>query len=162
MKYTFTLVLVATVAVLAACASVPAQRQFESVPLGKVYYGSYINITAPPSEGWHLIESNPAGMSFARSGSQPNESFAAGVAMFDLPEQTNSPAEFETLIIKKASYDLETERFSTRKFEHHFTDTRGDPCVQVHNVSEDKQAQVGGGRTERRIRGRGALRRRVV
>ena len=137
------------VAALAACASAPATRQFESVPPGKVYYSSYLNIAAPQAEGWHLIESSSVSMSFARSGSQPNESFAAAVAMFDLTEQTNSSAEFEALIIKKASYDLETERFSTTKFEHHYMDIRGYACVQIHNVSEDNQAQVGGGRTER-------------
>lgn len=90
-------------------------------------------------------------MSFARRGHEPNESFAAVLAMFDLSQQTNSPAEFEALIIKQASHDLETERFSTSTFEHRYSEARGYPCVQIHNVSEDKQAQVGGGRTERLI-----------
>lgn len=132
---------------LSACA-VPAQaRKSQNVPPGKVYSGSTLNITAPNSEGWQLLKSDPSGMAFARRGSASGESFAAQVTIFD-PPQTNSPKEFEALIVKGAQSDLETDRFSTKTFTHQFTSSRGYACVQMKNVSEDRQAKSGPNKTE--------------
>lgn len=132
---------------LSACA-VPTQvRESQNVPSGKVYAGKILNIAAPNSEGWQLLNFSPSGMAFARKGNVPGESFAAQVAIFD-PPQTDSPEEFEALIVKGAQGDAETDRFSTGKFTHQFTAARGYPCVQMQNVSEDRQAKTGPNKTE--------------
>ena len=118
-----------------------------SVPPGKVYSGPILNVTAPNSEGWHLVKKDSSGMVFARSGSASGESFVALVAIFD-PPQTDSPKEFETIIVKSAQGDVETNRFSVIKFTHQFTAVRGYPCVQMQDVSEDRQANTGQNKTE--------------
>ncbi|MEW6312692.1 MAG: hypothetical protein AB1513_01390 [Pseudomonadota bacterium] len=132
---------------LSSC-TVPTQvSESQNVPPGKVYAGPILNIAAPNSEGWQLLKSDPSGMAFARRGSASGESFAAQVAIFD-PPQTNSPEEFEALIVKGAQSDAETERFSTKSFIHQFTSSRGYPCVQMKNISEDRQAEIGPNKTE--------------
>lgn len=132
---------------LSSCA-VPTQvRESQNVPPGKVYSGPTLNIAAPNSEGWQLLKSDPSGMAFARRGSASGESFAAQVTIFD-PPQTNSPEEFEALIVKGAKSDAETDRFSTKSFTHQFTSSRGYPCVQMKNISEDRQAKSGPNKTE--------------
>jgi hypothetical protein len=127
---------------LSACA-VPTQvREFQNVPPGKVYAGTILNIAAPNSEGWQLLKSDPSGMAFGRKGNAPGESFTALVAIFD-PPQSDSPEEFEAFIVKGAQSDAETDRFSTSNFTHQFTSVRGYPCVQMLNISEDRQDKNG-------------------
>ncbi|MEE8343523.1 MAG: hypothetical protein V3R51_06935 [Gammaproteobacteria bacterium] len=138
---------VAIILGLSGCAATVPLRNFGPVPPGEVYPGKYMNITAPKSEGWSLIGSSTSGMVFARNGDAPNESFAAQVIIFDL-RQTKSPEDFEALIVRKAGRDLETRRFTTKDFSHQYSDARGYPCVQAHNVTEDRQARTGPNKTE--------------
>jgi len=140
------IVLIAIVG-LSACAIPTPVSESQNVPPGKIYAGKVLNITAPNSEGWKLLKSTSSGMAFARNGSAPDESFVAAVVIFD-PPQTNSPKEFEAIIVKGAQSDAETKRFSTTEFTHQFTSVRGYPCVQMHNISEDRQAQTGNNKTE--------------
>lgn len=132
---------------LSACAIPTPSRTFEGVPPGKQYEGGYINIAAPKSEGWHLVESSTSGMAFARSGDASNESFAAQVSMFDLP-QTNSPEEFEALITRGVEEDSARTRFTTKQFSHQYSHGRIYPCLQIHSVLEDKYAQTSSSKTE--------------
>jgi hypothetical protein len=129
------------------CLSSCAVAETQNVPPGKVYAGKVLNIAAPNSEGWRLLKSFPSGMAFARQGNAPGETFVAGVAIFN-PPQTDSPEEFEALIVKGAQSDAETERFSTSNFRHQFISARGYPCVQMENISEDRQAKTGPNKTE--------------
>lgn len=129
-----------------ACVPPAPRTAPERVPAGQAFLGSYINITAPKSEAWHLLESSGRGMAFARQGESPNASFAASVMMFDLPP-TNGAKEFEELIVRQASGDLETKRFTTKEFSHHYNDARGYPCVRMHNLSEDREARTASGGT---------------
>lgn len=111
------------------------------VRAGDLYKGNYINVKAPSSDGWLLLESSPAGIVFGRDSNTSHESFVALILMFDLP-LTNSPKEFENLIIQVAGRDLETDRFTTKDFSHKYSETRGYPCVDIHNVSTDRKAQT--------------------
>jgi len=140
-----TALLLTTIGLSACVAS--ASRRYPEVQPGMVYRGPILNITAPNSAGWHMLKSDPSGVAFARDGNAPGESFAAQVAIFN-PPQTDSPEEFEALIVKGAKSDAETERFSTSKFTHQFTAARGYPCVQMQNISEDRQAKTGPNKTE--------------
>ncbi len=130
---------------LSAC-TVSHQGNAKFVPPGKVFAGPLLNVSAPNSEGWQQLESSPSGMTFARKGEAPGESFAARVTRFD-PPQTDSPEEFENLIVQGAIRDAETERFSTKQFSHQYISTRGYPCVQMKNISEDRLAQIGSNNT---------------
>jgi hypothetical protein len=132
---------------LSACAVPTSVRESQNMPPGKVYAGKILNIAAPNSEGWQLLKSSPSGMAFARSGDASGESFVAQVVIFD-PPQTDSPEEFEAFIVKAAQSDAETDRFSTSNFKHKFTSARGYPCVQMQNISEDRQAKTGSNKIE--------------
>lgn len=132
---------------LSACATSTQVREPQNVLPGKVYAGKLLTVTAPNSEGWHLLKSDSSGMAFARKSTLPGESFAAQVAIFDSP-QTDSPVEFEAFIVKGARSDADTNRFSTSMFTHQFTSARGYPCVQIQNISEDRQAKTGPNKTE--------------
>ena len=135
------------VALVSACAPSVRTRGLPRVPAGSFYPGTYINITAPRSDGWHLVESSDRGMTFARSGTASGESFTAQVLIFPL-EPTSSPEEFEALVVEQATRAANTQRFSTTDLSHSYSEARGFPCVKMHNVSIDREAQIGGGRTE--------------
>jgi hypothetical protein len=142
-----TLTFSSVILVLTACATSTSVHDSKFIPPGKLFEGLVINITAPKSEGWKLLKSEPSVWIFGRRGSTPGESFAAMVAMFD-PPQTDSPENFEALIVQGAQADSNTERFRTKTFTHQFTSARGYPCVQMSNISEDTQAQSGPNKTE--------------
>lgn len=131
---------------LTSCFAPTRPNNSEFVPPGKVYSGSYIIVAAPNSTGWSLVSSNSAGMAFARRGADEQESFIASVEMFDFP-QLKSVQEFESHVIKEISRDLETQRFTTNDFSHELSNERSYPCVRIHNISQDTEAQVGDGAT---------------
>jgi len=137
LSYLFIVILIIS---LSACASRNSAQKNPNVPPGKVYSGKVLNITAPKSDGWKLLQASPQGMAFGKQGDIPTESLAARVLKFD-PPQTDSPEEFESLIVEGAKSDADTERFSTKHFSHKFSSSRGYPCVRIKNVSEDKQAR---------------------
>ncbi|MCC6141478.1 MAG: hypothetical protein IT389_12785 [Nitrospira sp.] len=139
--------LLAVASITASCAGPSQVREPQNVPPGKLYAGPIINITAPNSEGWQLLKSDSSGLAFGRRGNAPDESFTAQVATFN-PPQTDSPEEFESLMVKGAQSDANTERFQTKSFTHKFTSARGYPCVQMNNISEDTKAQSGPNKTE--------------
>lgn len=58
-----------------------------------MFAGGYVNVTAPNSDGWQLIQSSGSGMAFAKGGQAANESFGAQVLMFNLAP-TNTPQEW--------------------------------------------------------------------
>jgi len=149
-RSTFIVALSMAIVVLAACAVSNPAREYPSVMPGMVYRGTVLNIAAPNSEGWHLLGSSPSRMAFARNGDGPGECFIAQVVMFN-PPQTNSPEEFEALIVQGVQSDANTDRFSTKQFTHQFTSARGYPCVQMQNISEDRQAQIGPNKIEKLI-----------
>lgn len=131
---------------LASCATGPSYAP-KPVPAGYLYEGGYINVRVPNSNGWHLVSSSPAGMEFARSGAEPDESFAAQVLMFPLQETKDSD-EFLSLIKKGFERDTDLARFDVIAANFKYTDKRGYPCVAVSYVTKDKQAQTSPTRRE--------------
>ena len=132
-----------SVCLLSACTT--STHKPQPVSAGKIFEGDLLNVTAPNSNEWHLLESSFRGIAFARFGNEPGESFIAQVTIFFNPPQTDSPEKFEALIVKGAQSDLETERFSTSAYTHEYSDSRGYPCVLLHNISEDRRADTGKG-----------------
>jgi hypothetical protein len=123
---------------LSSCAAPGPTRH--PVPAGALYEGPNLNIRAPNSEGWHLVQSNPSGMSFAKAGVAPNESFGAQVPLLRL-EPTTTPAQFETLIKEGAEKDTDLGRFEVQEASYKFTNERSYECVRTHSLVKDKAPQ---------------------
>lgn len=127
-----------TVLVLNGCAA--PSRQAVSVSPGQLFAGSYINVTAPASDGWYLAQSSPSGMAFAKHGQAVNETFAAQVAMFNLAP-TKTPEEFEVLIKNAVQKDTDPNRFNVQQVSFKYTSERSYPCVRYHSVTQDMTPQ---------------------
>ncbi len=111
------------------------------VPAGKMYRGEMLDIRAPNSEGWSLIDSTPGGWSFAREGSGPHESYVASVSAFPLNETTDSE-EFLELIKTGVEKDTSPNRFTITGVTLEYTEARGYPCVKYQATTEDKKAKL--------------------
>lgn len=122
---------------LQGCAGTAQPRKSVSVSPGQMFAGGYINVTAPTSDGWQLIQSSGSGMAFAKSGRAANESFGAQVLMFNLAP-TNTPQEFEALIKTSAEKDTDPTRFDTQQMSFKYSTERNYPCVRYHSVVQDK------------------------
>ena len=127
-----------TALVLNGCAA--PSRQAVSVSPGQLFAGSYINVTAPLSDGWYLAQSSPSGMAFTKHGQAANETFAAQVAMFNLAP-TKTPEEFEELIRNAVQNDTDPNRFNVQQVSFKYTSERSYPCVRYHSVTQDKTPQ---------------------
>ncbi len=114
---------------------------------GFLYEGSYINVRAPDSEGWHLVSSSPAGMEFARSGAEQGESFGAQLLMFPLAP-TNGKEEFVSVIKQSFENDFHAGRYEAIDSEFKYSEDRDYPCVEVAYVVKDTQAQTSPSRRE--------------
>ena len=125
---------------LTACAPGPSHPP-KPVPAGYSYTGSYINIRAPNSHGWHRLGSTPAVMAFARNGTEPSESYAASVAVSFLEETADSD-EFVELMKKKTEEGTDPSRFETIELDFEYSEERGYPCVIVNFVTQDKKART--------------------
>lgn len=151
MKHCFCKAVSITIFSLSTSIIFAQSRAYQDVPPGKVFEGKILNITAPNSEGWKLAKADSSGMAFGRRLPEKiKESTIASVAVFAAP-QTDIPDEFEAAIVNSAKVDANNERFTTSTFTHKFTNVRGYPCVQMQNISEDKNAQTSPTTTETQI-----------
>ena len=132
--------------IVSGCVSNP-QRESRPVPAGYLYEGGYINIKVPNSDGWHLVNSSPAGMEFAKSGVEEKESFGAQVLMFPLQETKNED-EFLSLIKSGFEADTDPSRFNINQLDFSYTEKRGYSCVKVVGELEDKKALTSPGHRE--------------
>ena len=127
------------VAILAlpSCASQPPGV---AVAPGKLFPGGFVNIKAPTSDGWRLIQSSGSGMVFGREGQSKGDSFVAALSMFNLPP-TKTPDEFESLIKTAAAKDIDPGRFDIQQQSSKYSDERRYPCVRYQAVAKDKRPQ---------------------
>jgi len=132
---------------LASCVTSGPTKKSNEIPANFLYAGSYINIHAPNSSGWHLLESSNNGMAFARGGGAPSANLAAQVSMFNLPK-TETPDEFLSFIKRGIAKDTDSTRFDNIESDFSYTEERGYPCVRIKNTTRDNQAQTGGTRKE--------------
>ncbi|MHB1214071.1 MAG: hypothetical protein ACYCY9_03695 [Thiobacillus sp.] len=124
---------------LQGCAGTAQPQKFVSVSPSQKFEGGYINITAPNSDGWQLVQS-PTGMSFGKAGPASNESFGAQVLGFKLAA-TNTPQEFEALIIKSAEKDADPSRFDVQQMSFKYSTERSYPCIRYRSVVQDNAPQ---------------------
>ena len=144
MKNIFIILLLFT---LISCVGIRQKRNLIPVQAGHIYKGEYINIRAPNSDGWYLVNSSPGGMEFARRGLSKNETFAAQLLIFPLPEMKSND-EFISLVKKSIQADINTGRYEEIKTEYAFTNKRNYPCVKVVSTVNDKQSKVSGNSLE--------------
>lgn len=124
---------------LNGCAgSAPVRKTF--VAPGELFAGGYINVRAPTTPGWQIMQSSGSGMAFAKEGQAlQNESFVAQVSMFNLVA-TSTPAEFQALIKTSIEQDTDPSRFTVQKASYELSNERSYPCVRYSSVTEDNAA----------------------
>ncbi|HET7922958.1 MAG TPA: hypothetical protein VFM15_09415 [Gammaproteobacteria bacterium] len=122
---------------LQGCAGTTQSQGFVSVRPDQLFAGSYINVRAPNTDGWKLLQSSDSGMAFAKGGQAANESFGAQVLKFNLAP-TKSPQEFEALIKESAERDADPSRFNVQQMSFKYSNERSYPCVRYHSVVQDK------------------------
>ena len=125
---------------LQGCAGMAQSQKGVAVTPGQSFSGEYINITAPNSDGWELIQSSGLGMVFAKRGQAANESIVAQVSMFNLAP-TDTPQEFEVLIKMLAAKGTDPSRFDVQKINFEYSSERSYPCVRLRSVALDKAPQ---------------------
>ena len=117
------------------------QAKEQAVEPGQRFTGPIINIGAPHSEGWKLMESSGNAVTFGRSGASSGESFIAAVLRFSLPE-AQSKDEFVALIERNVEDDAPPERFTNIESTFEYSDQRGYPCVLYKAIGEDTKAKI--------------------
>ena len=122
---------------LQGCAGTAQSRKITSVSPGQVFAAGYINITAPTTDGWKLLQSSSVGPGFAKGGQTPSESFAAQVLAFKLAP-TNTPQELEALIKKAVEEDAPPSRFNIKNISFEYSNERSYPCVRYNSIVVDK------------------------
>jgi hypothetical protein len=123
------------VLVLAGCAT----RQ----PLapGQLFSDPFLDIRAPASAGWTLLESGAGGMAFARGDASAGKSYVAQVGAFRL-SPFRTPDEFLSIIKDGFARDTSPERFKAIEADFQLTTERPYPCVRVRSSSQDTQART--------------------
>lgn len=104
---------------------------------GQPFSSDYVNVKAPDSTGWLLMQASDAGITFGRKGPSETESCIASVSLFVLPP-TNTRAEFEDLIRAGVQQDTPPERYNMQRQTLGYTDERGYPCVRYQALASDK------------------------
>lgn len=125
--------------VLSSAAAQP--RTFETVSPGQLFKGAYIDIRAPNSEGWRLVQSSSTGMAFAKPGQAPGESLSAQILMFEL-QPTETPEQFLALIRSGIEKDTDPGRFNVIRSTSEYTAERAYSCVRYRAAIEDRAAQT--------------------
>ncbi len=130
-------------AVLASlCALAPlAQAKDKPVVPGQNFVGPILNIRAPNSEGWKLLESSGNAVTFARNGTSSGESFVAAVLRFPLPEHQTID-EFEALVKHGVENDAPPDRFKSIDATFEMSNERGYTCVLYKGTAEDTKART--------------------
>ena len=113
----------------------------QSVSPGQLFAGQLLNVRAPNSKGWVLVNGSGNTVAFARGGASSNESYAAYAMLFAI-DDSNSPEEFVALIKKGAEADAPPDRFKNIDSSYEYTDQRGYACVKAKNVTEDMNAKT--------------------
>ncbi len=123
---------------LVACAAPPLPIG-KPIPPGYLYKAKFLDIRSPNEEGWYLAGAAQSGIQFTRHGDEKEETFAAQVSTFPLPEFQDAD-DFVNFIKRGFQADTNPERFTVIKANFNLTGVRKYRCVNVSAVIEDKQA----------------------
>ena len=108
---------------------------------GRIFRSTVLDIRAPDSDGWLLMQSSPGSWIFGRPGKSSTASDIASVTGFALAETTTSE-ELVALIRHGVENDTSSDRFKTTGGTLEYTDARGYPCVRYQVTTLDTNARV--------------------
>lgn len=125
--------------VMAGCQSGPPPL----IP-GQLFPDGFLNVRAPNSEGWVLIDASRQGKAFTRRGISSSDSYIAKVFGLSLPEFKDRN-EFVAFIKQRFESNTSPERFKSIENNYEYTEKRGYPCVRVNGGAEDTKARTPSG-----------------
>lgn len=120
---------------LLGCATLP------SVAPGQLFPSPLMNVHAPASAGWQLLQSAAEGIAFTRRDVSTGKTYIANVTVFRLPP-FNSPDELVAIVKSGMEKDSPPDRFKTGEASFQFTTERPYPCVRFRGTSEDLKART--------------------
>jgi hypothetical protein len=130
------LILVAvTVLTLAGCTTA------KPLAPGQLFAGPLLNIRAPDSAGWQIVESSAGNLTFGRRDATTGNTYIALVSAFEL-EPFSTPAEFLAIIKTRAEQDSPPDRFRPIETDYRLTSERPYPCVRFRGTVEDLKART--------------------
>jgi cellulose synthase/poly-beta-1,6-N-acetylglucosamine synthase-like glycosyltransferase len=118
-----------------------AQAKDKPVVPGQRFVGPILNMRAPNSGGWKLLESSGDAVIFARAGALSGESFIAAVLRFRLAENQTAE-EFEAFVKHGVEKDAPPDRFKSIEATFETSNERGYACVLYKATSEDMKART--------------------
>lgn len=111
------------------------------VHAGQLFKGGFVNVKAPNSSGWLLVESSSNSIGFAKPGLGPGETLAAQVLLLGLTP-TQTPDEFVALIKEGIRKNHDPQRFDFLESRIDYTTERQYPCARHYGVLNDKDARI--------------------
>ena len=126
---------------LTSCATTGGSNTVPNVTPNQLFERGYLNIHAPNTPGWHLLDASMGNFALLKKGSAPKETMAAQVVLFPL-KKTYSRDEFLSVIKQGFYADNEKDRFDVQQVEFNYSDARPYPCVMVNALIKDKKALV--------------------
>jgi hypothetical protein len=100
-----------------------------------------LQLHAPRSNGWYGLEQSPTRIAFAKSGSDPDESFVAAVLLLRIPTFPNADA-FTEYVREGIIKDSPSDRFEMIELNVQYSPEREYPCVRYHGISNDRKART--------------------
>jgi hypothetical protein len=125
-------------------AAAHAQAPGQPVRPKQAFPSSVLNVYSPDSEGWVIAGFGGNGISFARRGSETNETYAAQVIVFGMA-QTASNEELVSLVRERIAIINPAPRFQETAADYKLNEGRGYPCVDVRANYIDNAAATPAG-----------------
>ena len=110
----------------------------------QAFPSSVLNVYSPDAEGWVIAGFGGNGISFARRGSERNETYAAQVIVFGMA-QTASHDELVSLVRERIALINPAPRFQETAAHYRIDEGRGYPCVDVRANYVDNAAATPAG-----------------
>jgi hypothetical protein len=140
----YVLGLAAIVVCFASCAPTFSKITDPSKRLNNV---SGVSVLPPQEPDWNIGPMTQSQLWLAKRGSPDGESYAATVMSFDLPE-LYTEQEFLKRFLELRASEPQTGRYTNISDEVNLVGGREAVCIHIHEVREDKAAQIGGTQTK--------------
>lgn len=108
---------------------------------GELFSGPFLDIRAPASAGWRLLESGPEVMAFGRDGASNDSTYVAQVTAFRL-SPSSTPEELLELVKAGVAKDSPPDRFKVFLTIFEPTFERPYHCVRFRGSSQDLKART--------------------
>ena len=125
-------------------AAAHAQSPGQPVRPKQAFPSSVLNVYSPDAEEWVIAGFGGNGISFARRGSERNETYAAQVIVFGMA-QTGSNDELVSLVRERIAIINPAPRFQETTAHYKINEGRAYPCVDVRANYVDNAAATPAG-----------------